>query len=204
MPNRLARLSVLALACLLAAVWLIACGGGDDSSDEDQINDAAERAFTGTDPSICGEIATDNFVDQFFGGSIDKCKKDAEDDSDNPDSIEVSELEIDGDTANATVTPVGGPSDGTGLAFVLVKEDGDWKFDGVEADALTDLFFQTVREQVIKEGLSEKVAACIEQELRAEITQEELDQIETGGRPASVGAKATAAGHKCGEQAVKG
>ncbi len=205
MLYRLPRTTLAALVCLIAATGLVACGGGgDDASDEDQITEAANRAFVEADPAICDEIATDNFVEQFFGGSIEDCKKDAEDGSDNPDSVEVSELEIDGDGATATITQVGGESDGSALGFVLVKEDGDWKFDGVEENALSELFFQTVRGQVIEEGLSEQVADCIEKELRAELTPEELEQIKMGARPPSVGAKATAAGRKCGKQAAQG
>jgi ABC-type oligopeptide transport system substrate-binding subunit len=72
------------------------------------------------------------------------------------------------------------------------------------SDALTELFFKTVHDQVTKQGLSPAVADCIETQLRASVTPAELDQIKTGKRPASLRQKATAAGASCAQKAISG
>jgi hypothetical protein len=219
-----ARSVPLLVASLVAALLLVACGGsgGGGSSDESQIEDAVNRALTSDDPAICTEVATQRFVDVVYGGSLDKCKQDAEDPSDNPDSVDISGISVTGDTAKVSSIKVnGGPNDGQVLAADFKKEGDQWKFDRVTtaagsgstttgaettatgttaagSDPAADLFFKTVHATVIKKGLSEKVAQCIEDKLRGTITPEEIDQIKAGTRPPSLRKKATAAGTECG------
>jgi hypothetical protein len=212
-----ARSIPLLLVSLLAAAILAGCGGGGGSSDEDQVNDAVNKAFTSNDPSICTDVATQNFIKTFYGGSLDQCKKDAENGSDNPDSLDVTGIKIDGDTATvAKITAHGGPNDGEVVTATLKKEGGTWKFDSATpvttgttgtttgatgttaTDPAAELFFKTVHTTVIKKGLSEQVAQCIEENLRGTITPEEIDQIKAGKRPPSLRTKATQAGAQCG------
>ncbi len=69
-------------------------------------------------------------------------------------------------------------------------------------DALTELFFTTVREQIQKQGLSPEVASCVETQLRSTITQEELDQLKSGTQPPTLRQKATDAGASCAKDAL--
>ena len=108
-------------------------------------------------------------------GSIDECKKDAENTSDNPDSVEVANISVDGDKATADLSVIGGPNDGQKLSASFVKEGDQWRVRqrdrpaaGTDTTAtgrldrhhgygrrhrhrrrrLTELFFTTIREQV--------------------------------------------------------
>jgi hypothetical protein len=71
-------------------------------------------------------------------------------------------------------------------------------------DALAELFFQTVRQQIEARGLSPKVASCVEQQLRQTITPAEIDQLKTGKQPPALRQKATDAGAKCAQAALSG
>jgi hypothetical protein len=65
-------------------------------------------------------------------------------------------------------------------------------------DAVSELFFSTIHKTVLKKGLSEEAAQCIEDKLRESITPEEINEIKSGQRPASLRSKATEAGTECG------
>jgi hypothetical protein len=227
------RFISLALVALLAAVGLVACGGGGGgSSDEDQIRGVVDRALITEDPTVCEDLATANFIKVYYSGSIDQCKKDVENTSDNPDSVEVANISVSGEKATADVSVIGGPNDGEKLSTSFVKEGDQWKLDNAAAapastdttasgaptgtaptgtattangeDALTALFFTTIREQVKKKGLSDAVADCIVAKMRASITPQELEQIKAGKRPASLSQKASAAGSQCAQEAISG
>jgi len=228
------RVVPIAVTAALAGFALAACGGGG-TSDEDQIREVSEQAITSSDPAICDDLATQHFIDSFYSGSISDCKKDVEDTSDNPDSIKVEAIKIDGDKASADITYVGGPSDGQGLFAEYVKEEDQWKFDNATAsstpsttgssstgtgtdatgatgtgtsttsgDALTELFFSTIRQEVTSKGLSNEIADCIVNKLRQTITPQEIEQIKSGQRPGTLAAKSRTAGQQCAQQALSG
>ncbi|MGZ5308083.1 MAG: hypothetical protein ACXWDP_02715 [Solirubrobacterales bacterium] len=71
---------------------------------------------------------------------------------------------------------------------------------GSTSDPTAELFFKTVHQTVLKKGLSEDAAQCIEDKLRGSITTEEIDQIKSGQKPESLRAKATEAGTECGQK----
>lgn len=83
-------------------------------------------------------------------------------------------------------------------------DTGGTSSTGTSGDALTELFFTTVREQIVKQGLSPEVASCVEQKLRASVTPEELDQLKTGQQPPTLRQKATDAGASCAQSAISG
>ncbi|HET8976012.1 MAG TPA: hypothetical protein VFN15_05245 [Solirubrobacterales bacterium] len=133
---RVSRLLAV-LAVLLAVPFLLAaCGDDDGDSDEDQITEAIETSATSDDPADCTELQTLAFTEQttFETGdaAIANCEADAEDTSDNPESVEVANVEVDGDSASAEVTFTGGGFDGSTLAVSLVKEDDQWKLDAID------------------------------------------------------------------------
>jgi hypothetical protein len=128
---------VLLIACLALPVTLAACGGSDDngSSDEDDIASAIETAATSTDPEDCTRLETQTFVEQSElqtgDQAVQSCKDDAADDSGNPDSVDVSDISVDGDTATASAAFTGGGLDGTTASINLVKEGDQWKLDEI-------------------------------------------------------------------------
>jgi hypothetical protein len=167
--------------CLIGvALALSACGGGE--SDEDKIASAIETSATSTDPADCSALLTQNFLEQVeFGegqAAVKSCEEDAKDESDDPDSVTVTEVEVDGSNAAANAAFVGGTLDGQTVAIGLVKEDGDWKLDELESFAEFD------REALIAgleesfngpDGLEEEAASCIIEELEAS-SEEELEK----------------------------
>jgi len=128
------------LACvfaLAAALALAACGDDDDggTSDEDEIETVIEESVGSDDPAACTEVATLAFLEQTElargDAAIASCVESTQDPSDDPDSVEVSEVEVDGSTATATVAFEGGSFDGQSLAVSLI-DDGGWKLDRID------------------------------------------------------------------------
>jgi hypothetical protein len=213
------RVVPLAVVALLAALGLVACGGGGGSSDEDQIRSVSDRALTGNDPASCDELLTAHFVQTFYRGSIEQCKKNAEETSTNPDSVEVTNISVNGDKASADIKLVGGPSDGQLLSAIFVKQGSQWKFDSVSTssgsdttttgttpsstgDPVIDLFFSTIRSQLKKQGQSDQAADCILNKLHTVITPQDLAELKAGKKPADLGAKVRQVGTECGQQAL--
>lgn len=90
------RLRLLLPAVLLIFVFvfgLAACGGGE--SDEDKITSTIETAATSTDPAVCGETQTLQFMETTAGGSgkeaEKECEKEAKAGENNPESVAVEE-----------------------------------------------------------------------------------------------------------------
>jgi hypothetical protein len=213
------RVVPLALVALLAALGLVACGGGGGSSDEDQIRSVSDRALTGNDPASCDELLTAHFVQTFYGGSTEQCKKNAEETSTNPDSVEVTNISVNGDKASADIKLVGGPGDGQVLSSIFVKQGNQWKFDSVSTssgtdttttattpsstgDPVIDLFFATIRSQLKKQGQSDQAADCIVNKLHTVITPQDLAELKAGKKPADLSAKVRQVGTECGQQAL--
>jgi hypothetical protein len=49
-------------------------------------------------------------------------------------SIEIKEIETDGDETEAVVVPEGGPNDGFDHEVVLIRDGDTWLVDSLEAD----------------------------------------------------------------------
>lgn len=176
-----ARLLVPALLVLaVSALALAACGSSE--SDEDKITSAIESAATGTDPAICTEDQTLAFLEQTGGekgkAAVEECEKDAEEEE-NAESVEVSEIEVEGEEATATAALTGGTLDGQTLVLALVKEEGDWKlneaveFKNFDREALIEQFQAKLAEQKEIKG---EIAECIGEGLE-EASEEELESL---------------------------
>jgi hypothetical protein len=126
-------LVLLACAVFCGAV-LAACGSSGSNKDEDEITDAIVTSGTTDDATNCTELETQRFVEQnqFEKGAaaIEECKKP---DDNNADSIDVSNVEVDGDSATADAAVTGATFDGQTLQISLVKEDGHWKLDHLDS-----------------------------------------------------------------------
>jgi len=125
-------------ALLLASVFaLAACGGGE--SDEEQISGAVATLATNTDPANCEALATLAFLEQVEQeegkAAIAECEEDAKDPSNDADSVDVTNVEVDGSNATASAAFHGGSLDGQTLNIALVEEDGNWKLDELQGFA---------------------------------------------------------------------
>jgi ABC-type glycerol-3-phosphate transport system substrate-binding protein len=161
-PRLLLPLLVLALALALAA-----CGGSSES-DEDKVIDVIETSATSADPSNCTELQTAAFNEQSTQESGDAatkaCEEEAKEDEGTAESVEVSKVKIDGDTATATAAVTGGDLDGQTLEIEAVKDGEDWKLN--ELTGFVD-FDSAKIVAMLAEGLEEeesiepKIASCI-------------------------------------------
>jgi hypothetical protein len=126
------RLTFLALPVALLALALAACGGDDGGEDEDQIAEVIETVTTDPDANSCTELRTQEFVEQteFETGeeAVQSCREDIAEQN-QADSVEVSNVEVEGDSATAEVAVTGGGLDGQTVELALVKEDDQWKLD---------------------------------------------------------------------------
>jgi ABC-type glycerol-3-phosphate transport system substrate-binding protein len=152
------KLHLLLLPALVLALTLglAACGGGGES-DEDKITSTIENAATSTDPAICDETQTLAFMEQTTGEGGKQAEKECEEEAkageDQPDSVNVSKVEVDGDNATANAEFKGGSFDAQTLELALVEEDGDWKLDELtgfakfDSESLVDAFAEQIEEE---------------------------------------------------------
>jgi hypothetical protein len=127
------RRQVLTAALLtLLVLALTACGGGNE--DEDQISDVIEKTATTNADSNCDKLETQSFLEQtnFSTGesAVKSCK--ASGPEGNAKSVEVSDVEVDGDRATAHVALTGSAFDGQTLVVSLAKQGDQWKMDHID------------------------------------------------------------------------
>lgn len=174
------------LALLALALGLTACGGGE--SEEDKIVEVIETSAVSTDPADCEALATQAFLEQtqFSQGeeAVGSCEESAEETEDNPDSVEVSEVEIDGSDATAEAAFVGGNFDGQTFTAALVEVDGDWKLDELTGFAEFD---QEALATSLEEGLQAgddavdpELAECFGETVR-EVPRAQAEDLIIGG-----------------------
>lgn len=163
------RRMVLALAAVCALAGMNACGG---NSDEGKVTDAIVTSATTSDPANCTELLTQSFVEQteFEKGeqALKSCRE--QDQSSNADSVEVRQIEVDGESATAEARIEGSVFDGQTLAISLVSEDGQWKLDRIEditifdKEALAEAFARTATQG--EDPLTQEQADCVAENFR--------------------------------------
>jgi hypothetical protein len=114
-----------ALVIAFMAQRLVSPGEGPE------VREAIETAFLSSDPSYCDEVQTDAYLRQRYGVdpvfADDACEEHAEDSR--IEAVDISDLQIEDDSATAEVTFDGGLADASTLLLALVKDDGQWKLD---------------------------------------------------------------------------
>lgn len=168
------------VAAILAAFALAACGGDDGGSeDEDQITEAIEKSATEADPAACTEFQTQNFVEQTSGATgeeaVERCREGQQEEP-LAESVDVSEIEINGDSASAVAALNGGFIDGQSLELGLVDEAGQWKLDELvgfadfDREKYVDSIVQGIGEET---GGAQEIQNCIRQRIE-EVSDEQL------------------------------
>jgi hypothetical protein len=133
---------VLPFALLAAALALSACGGGGSSSsgssttaakspDETAIEKTIQSDATSTSPSKCTKYVTQEANEQQSGASgaeaTEACEAEA---GEGPaESVAVSNIDVEGESATAEAAVKGSALNGQSLELELVKEGGDWKIN---------------------------------------------------------------------------
>ncbi len=177
---------VLPLLLLAAALALTACGGGSSSSgsgEEAAIEEAIEESATSTDPSKCTELQTALFNEAETaekGAEATKtCEEEVEAEENQTESVKVSEIKVNGETATASVAVTGSALNEQGVELEVVEEEGNWKlnkflgfteFNGAALGAALEA------ELVKEEGVSAELAKCVAEGV-AETSQAEAEKM---------------------------
>jgi hypothetical protein len=132
---RIARRFGLPVAALFSSLAIVACGGGGGNDNSSQITNVIQSSATSTDPADCTKLETQQFVEQTELASgqaaLQQCQKSAADTSDNPSSVDVTDVKSSGNTGSANITFHGGSFDGSTLSVSLTKDGDQWKLDKI-------------------------------------------------------------------------
>ncbi len=178
----------LLLPCLLivSALALVACGGGG-SSDESEIEEAIETSATSSDPANCTKLETANFIEQSTDESgkaaLKTCEEEARKEPESKaESVEVTEVEVEGSKATANAAITGGSLEGQTVSVALVEEGG-WKLDELTGFVKLDqgALAKVFKTQLEKSGeLNAKQTSCIVEGIE-KAPQEEIEEIILSG-----------------------
>ena len=188
-----ARVLVLVLGVAALSMMVAACGDDDDSgADDQQITDAITQAATSDDPAVCTEVQTAKFTQQTSGEpgesaeqAVESCERDAGDNV--AEEVDVSEIEVDGDSATALAAVTGSLFDGQTLDIALVKEGDQWKldefrgFEGFDRDSLLAGFEEEISADP---EASPQARDCVIQQMDS-LSDEQLQAFFVGSDPQS-------------------
>ena len=173
---------VLPLLLLAAALALAACGGGSSGGGEEaKIEEVIEESATSTDPSKCTELQTTLFneteTDQKGAEATKACEEEAKEND--TESVNVSNVSVNGEKATAEVEIEGSSLNGQGVEVELVEEGGDWKlnkfisFTNFNAAALGEALEEEFEKE---EGVNPKLAKCVVEGV-SEISQSDAESM---------------------------
>jgi hypothetical protein len=179
---------MLPLVLIASALALAACGGGGSSSsgggdDEAAIEETIEQSATSTDPAKCTELQTEEFNEQDHSvpakEALKACESAAEEGEAPAESVSVSNVKVNGDTATADAELEGSALNGQSVEVELAKEGGDWKlnkflgFAKYDAAGLAKAFEEELENQEeIKPGMAKCLAEGI-----AKMSQPEAEAL---------------------------
>jgi hypothetical protein len=180
-------LFMLPLVLIASALALTACGGGSSSSgggdDEAAIEKAVEESATSTDPSKCTEFQTEAFNKQDQGVPAKEatkiCEESTKEGETPAESVDVSEIKVNGETATADAEIEGSALNGQSIEIELAKEAGDWKlnqflgFAKYDAKGLAAAFEEELGKQ---EEITPGLAKCLAEGI-AKMAQPEAEAL---------------------------
>lgn len=182
----LVRKLQLLVPLALLALGLAACGssGGGGENEEAAIVSTIEKSATSTNPAICKKTQTQAFMEQTNEGTgpaaVRECEAETRKEGENdPDSVKVSKVEVNGANATANVKFKGGSLDGQTVEVALVEEGGNWKLDQLTgfADFSSAQIVESVAEQLGNNPqVQPKQASCIVEGLE-EAREKELENL---------------------------
>jgi ABC-type glycerol-3-phosphate transport system substrate-binding protein len=180
------RFLVPALACLIAsALALAACGSSEN--EEEKIVNAIETAATSSDPADCEATQTIKFMEQTSDKegkeALENCEEEAGEHKNDPESVDVEEVEIEGEEATATVAFTGGSFDGQTLILNVVKEERDWKLNEAEGFKKLDrqkLIGEFERGFEEEKNIEPELAECVIEGVE-ESSDSEVEELVLGG-----------------------
>jgi hypothetical protein len=177
---------------IVLVIGLGGCGGSEDETtaegDTAAVSEAIEGFATNADPTACQDVATEHFLRQTEFSSIheavERCQEEAHQKFDDPSSIDVLQVEVDGSSATADVAFEGGSYDGQTLSVELVKEGGRWKMDSLTGFAEFDKDkLMTAFEEGLKRvggARAEPLVRCYGDAIRA-LPDDEAEEVMLSG-----------------------
>jgi hypothetical protein len=172
--------------CTLAVATVAGCGGGSGEDDEAnrEIEQVLETAFTTSDPIQCDQITLEGIRDLSpsvaeADDPIAECRKSLDAGAE-ADSVEISDVSVDGSEATAVVTSDGGSLAGTRATISLADEDG-WKLNGIDTVELIDreAYLAELEKRSAdsfgNEAFTAEEAGCITEDIAANASDEELE-----------------------------
>jgi hypothetical protein len=125
---------VAAVTALVLVLTLGACGGNDGDDAEQAVRDFVEATNARDGDRLCGELLTQEYLEQATGATGDKAEEACKQQLDLVTGLKlklvsVGRVEVDDDRAKVrAVIATGGQR--APRVFTLAKEDGRWKLVG--------------------------------------------------------------------------
>jgi hypothetical protein len=187
------RLGFAVAACaLFVSFGVAACGSSDNggsstsSADEQQITQAIQAAATSGDPSACTKYQTQRFLEQTNSGTgqaaVRSCENDAKSTAAN--SIDVSDVKVNGDHATAVGKATGSIFDGQTLKVALVKENGQWKLDDFQGfeNFNKDAMVAAFEKQLSAQNVPQQGVDCLKQQFQS-ASDQQIEDTFVGSNP---------------------
>ncbi len=179
-------LLILPFVLVAAALALTACGGGGSSSssgDESAIEEAIETAATSSEPSKCTEVQTKEFTEnetsETGAAAVKTCEEEAEEGESPAETVKVSNIEVNGETATAEAAITGSALNGQTIELELAKQEGDWKLNKFLSFANFDgkaLGEELEKRLAKEEGISASLAKCVSEGV-AKVSKQEAESM---------------------------
>jgi len=163
---------VLALM-FFSVIFLAACGGGE--SQDEKVEEAIRTSVEAEVPAICPAMETATMqkqVHEHLIGALEACEA-GDTGKSSVESIKVSDVNVEGESATADVAIKGGNLAGQTVMMALNKHSGQWQIHRVAAfkhydrRALLNAFMEGV-DAVAKTPAEKRFGACVVHELRNE------------------------------------
>ena len=126
--------TLAAVLALVLTLSLGACGGNDEHDAEQTVRDFVEATNARDGDRLCGELLTQEYLEQATGATGDKAEDACKQQLDLVTGLKlrlvsIGRVTVDGDRAKVrAVIATGGQR--TPRVFELAKEDGRWKLVG--------------------------------------------------------------------------
>jgi hypothetical protein len=165
---------------LLASVFALAsCGGGGGSGDDGdrvEITEAIVDSWTTSYPADCEHLYTQAFLEQSTKRQGEAALKECEslalrEVGELAESVSVSGIDVDGNTAGALAAIEGSSLDGQTMEIALAREGGRWKLDQL-------VRFVELNEAMLVAGLGAELLELSRSELEGDYARCVVEQLE--------------------------
>lgn len=151
---------------VLTCIAVAGCGGDGTGKEDDEkaIRDVVRLSLTTNDTrGDCQRRLSSGLIRKTYGTRKRCIEVQKDEDDDSADAVTVPRVDVDGDDATAGIRIRGGDTDGATGELALVREEGDWRIDGISVPLLRSLVEVGLRSG--DGGLPAGALACISRSL---------------------------------------